>query len=79
MSSNLQWWPVTSGKEMSTDAKFLLRELYGEPIDITLHDEAIKVLKGAMAGTPTKSVKDELQGLMDAIATYGEIHLKEVF
>lgn len=79
MSSTLRWQPVTDGRGMTDATKFIMRELFGEPVDTTLREDAIGILRGAAAGTNEAKVKKELLQLMAAIEKYGEVKVKEEF
>ena len=75
MSSNLCYRPVEDYKyDLSTEVKFMLRKVYGDPIDVTLSNSDIPFL----TGLKTAGVK-EAEQLIDAIHTHGEIELKEIF
>ena len=75
MSSTLQYRPLHVGeKPLSDSLKIVLRQEYGDPIDVILRNDDIKFLRGVcVAGI------GEAEVLIAAISKFHEIELKEHF
>ena len=75
MSSNLYWEP-TNRKKMKLDIELrrVLRNLYGQPLDITLDVENL----GELSGLKAAGIEDA-EKLIEAIEKYDEITLSESF
>ena len=80
MSSSLLWKPVIpeKGHSLSTDLKFLLRKKYGSIVDIVLDDSDILYLSG-LRDASSKTIKKEIQTLINAIEKVGRIKVWEQY
>ena len=75
MSSNLYWRPSNLGKkDLSTDLKFKLRGLYGEPLNIMLNKDDLDILR-ALEVCKTEGAST----LIKAIEKYGELSVWEEY
>lgn len=78
MSSGLYWAPThPEDHRLSSDLKFLFREMYGEPVKVKLTMDNEKELRAARAATPHDDIKTELMKLLKMIEKYGEILVEE--
>jgi len=75
MVSSLYWRPTEDyGHSIDSDLKFILRERYGNPINIILTNHDLDYLSG-MEDSGIKNVNK----LILAIRKHGSIRLKEVY
>lgn len=78
MSRTLLWEPVIErGKSASDELKFLLRERFGEPVEVELDERADAFLQGVRLATPSAALKAEVKSLLAAIAKHGKIRFWE--
>lgn len=78
MSSTLFWEPFRpADKTLSSATKFLLRELFGNPIDVNLTSIQTDLLAGARAAVTDAEVRADLDLLLRAIATHDIVHVFE--
>lgn len=83
MSSTFYWQPVApqENKSLSTSFKFLLRDSK----DLSQHEQLILSssdvpwLRGVLAATSDDYIKGDVQVLLEALETYEEVRLWEVF
>jgi hypothetical protein len=77
MSSTLFWEPVRpADKTLSTTTKFLLRELYNSPVDVTFTPHQIGDLTALKAGRHGEVQKD-IDELIRAIERFDMVHVFE--
>jgi hypothetical protein len=81
MSSNLAWEPTQrqSGGDLGTGLKFVLRKLYGEPVNVTLGGDAVAVLGAIIATTADEEVEKDARALLAAIEKHGSIEVRETY
>ena len=77
MSSSLFWEPVRpADKTLSTSTKFLLRELYGFPVNVTFTPDQFSELAALKAGRQDEVQKD-IDKLVEAIEQFDAVHVFE--
>lgn len=77
MSSHLRWQPVKFGQSLGTGIKFILRKIYGNPIDVILTSADVNTLRAIVASND--SAASDADELVSAIEAHGNIELKEYF
>lgn len=77
MSSTLYWQPIApADKTLSSGTKFLLREVYGFPVDCNFTPHQIGELRALKASRHPEIVKD-IEELIEAIERHNVIHVFE--
>lgn len=77
MSSSLLWEPVRhADKTLSTDLKFLLREVYAFPVDVTFTAQHLQELTALKAGR-SEALRQEIEMLIAAVEEYEAIRVFE--
>ena len=80
MSSNLTWEPSNrKSGELGSGIKFILRRLYGEPVNATFDGEDVQMLNTIIASSLDESVKEDATALIDAIGKHGSIDVREEY
>lgn len=79
MTRNLYFepFPRPTGKSLCDALKFILREVYGEPVDHVFTEGDITALRAIAAASGVQEVKKDVERLVEAIEKHDSVRVNE--